>query len=71
VSAEEIAARIRFVVDAGGHVTSVVLTPELWREIVQNLENSEDRALLATLAPRLASGPQGALAWADVEHDWT
>jgi hypothetical protein len=70
VSAEEIAAQIRFVIDGQGHVTSVVLTPEIWREIVQHLEDAEDRALLGALAPKLAAGPGEALPWAEVERDW-
>ena len=70
VGAKEIAARIRFVVDGEGRVTSVVLSPELWREVVESLENAEDRELLKELAPRLSVGPQGALRWSDVERDW-
>ena len=70
VGAKEIAARIRFVVDGQGRVTSVVLTPELWREIVEGLENAEDRKLLKELAPKLSAGPQDALRWTDVERDW-
>ena len=67
---EELAAAIQFVVDAQGRVTSVVLTPEAWQQLVAHLEDAEDRALLETLAPRLSSGPEGALRWADVERDW-
>jgi len=70
VGAKEIAARIRFVVDGQGQVTSVVLTPELWREIVEGLEDAEDRKLLKELAPKLSAGPQDALRWTAVERDW-
>jgi uncharacterized protein YjeT (DUF2065 family) len=68
--AEEIAAGLRFVVDGEGHVTSVVLTPELWHRVIEELEDSEDRRLLEALAPKLARGPLGALQWKDVERDW-
>lgn len=71
MSAEEIAAGIRFVVDGDGHVTNVVLTPELWRQVVERLESAEDREILERLAPKLGQGPTGALRWADVERDWT
>jgi len=54
VGAEEIAAGIRFVVDGEGHVTNVVLTPELWRRILEHLEDAEDRRLLEGLAPKLS-----------------
>jgi uncharacterized protein YjeT (DUF2065 family) len=57
-------------VDGEGRVTSVVLTPELWREIVEGLEDAEDRKLLKKLAPKLSTGPQDALRWTDVERDW-
>jgi hypothetical protein len=70
VSAEEIAANIRFVVDNQGRVTSVVLTPELWRELVEGLEDAEDRKLLRELAPKLSTGPDDAIRWTDVERDW-
>ena len=70
MSSEEIAAGIRFVVDAEGQVTSVVLTPELWRRVVEQIEDAEDRKLLKELGPKLARGPEGAIKWADVERDW-
>jgi hypothetical protein len=61
---------MRFVVDGEGRVTSVVLTPELWRKVVEHIETAEDRKLLEELAPRLARSPEGALRWSDVERDW-
>jgi uncharacterized protein YjeT (DUF2065 family) len=70
VSAEEIAAGIQFVVDGQGHVTSVVVEPAVWKKLVAQLEDAEDRRLLQELAPRLATGPANALRWADVEHEW-
>jgi hypothetical protein len=70
MSAEEIAAGIRFVVDREGRVTNVVLTADLWHELVERLEEAEDRDLLKQLAPKLDKGRAGALRWADVERDW-
>ena len=70
MGSKEIAAGVRFLVDGEGHVTSVVLTPELWRQLVEQLEDAEDRKLLDQLAPKLAQGPQDALRWTDVERDW-
>lgn len=70
VTTEEIARGVRFVVDGEGHVTSVVLTPDLWRKLVGQLEDSEDKKLLEAMAPKLAKGPSGALRWSDVEQDW-
>jgi uncharacterized protein YjeT (DUF2065 family) len=70
VNADEITAGMRFVVDGQGRVTSVVLTPELWRKVVEQIETAEDQKSLKALAPRLSRGPEGALGWSDVERDW-
>lgn len=70
-STEELAAGIQFVVDGRGEVTSVVLSPQAWRQLVAHLEDAEDRELLSTLAPRLAQGPASAIPWGDVENEWT
>ena len=70
MATEELTEGIQFVVDAYGKVTSVVLTPETWQRIVSRLEDDEDRALLARLAPKLATGPRDALRWTDVEREW-
>jgi hypothetical protein len=70
VLAEDLRAEIQFVVDERGNVTSVVLTAAAWRRLVGRLEDDEDRALLAALAPNLARGPEAALRWTDVERDW-
>jgi hypothetical protein len=70
MTGEELAARIRFVVDQNGTITSVVVSPEAWRELVARIEEAEDRELLSKLAPRLAAGPKGALRWEEVERDW-
>lgn len=54
-------------------VTAVVLTPDLWRRIVEALEDTNDRELVRSLRDKLASGPvaSGALHWQDVADDWT
>lgn len=70
MTTEELTKGIQFVVDGQGKVTSVVLTPEAWRQIIARLEDDEDRALLAQLAPKLAAGPGAALRWSDVEREW-
>ena len=61
-------------VDPLGHVTSVVLTPDLWRRMIVLLEEAEDRSLREELAPRLALGPtageESALRWSEVASEW-
>ena len=72
VTATELTKDIQFTVDQAGHVTAVVLTPTVWRQILSALEDSEDRQLLASLQSRLAAGPlkSGALRFEDVTGDW-
>jgi hypothetical protein len=70
-STEDLAEGIPFVVDWRGEVTGVVLSPETWRQLIARLEDAEDRQLLASLAPKLATRLSSALAWSAVEHEWT
>ena len=67
---EELAAGIQFVVDGRGQGTSVVLSRDVWKKLVSQIEDAEDRAVLSRLAPRLAEGPKAALAWSEVENEW-
>jgi hypothetical protein len=72
MTTEELVQGVQFTVDQRGQVTAVVLTPELWRRIVEALEDTEDRELVQSLQDRLAVGPNaaGALRWQDVADDW-
>lgn len=72
MTVEEIARSVQFTLDQEGKTTAVVLTPELWRQILEALEDAEDRALLQALKDRVAAGPAaaGALRWEDVAKDW-
>lgn len=68
----ELTQDVQFTVDQQGKVTAVVLTPALWQQIVETLEEIEDRALVRSLRERIALGPvaSGALAWEDVADEW-
>jgi hypothetical protein len=68
---EEIARSVQFTLDQQGKTTAVVLTPELWGQILEALEDAEDRALVRALKDRVAAGPvvSGALRWDDVSKD--
>ncbi|NJN17521.1 MAG: hypothetical protein HC822_15250 [Oscillochloris sp.] len=57
MTVEEIACSVQFSLDHNGRTTAVVPTPELWRQILEALENAEDRALLQALKNRIATGP--------------
>jgi hypothetical protein len=72
MSVEEIARSVQFTLDQQGKTTAVVLTPELWGQILEALEDAEDRALVRALKDRVAAGPvvAGALRWDDVSKDW-
>jgi ribosomal protein S24E len=72
MTAEEIVRNVQFRVDHNGKTTAVVLTPELWRQLLDALEDAEDRALVRQLKERLGVGPaaSGALRWEDVSKDW-
>jgi hypothetical protein len=68
----ELTKRIQYTVDQDGQVTAVVLPPELWRRILEALEDGEERALVQALYSRLVEGPAaaGALRWPDVTDQW-
>lgn len=72
MTVEEIARSVQFTLDQHGRTTAVVLTPELWAQILEALEDVEDRALVRALRDRIAAGPaaSGALRWEDVSKDW-
>lgn len=68
----ELTRDVQFTVDQQGKITAVVITPEVWEQIVETLEDFEDRALIRSLRDRIALGPvaSGALAWEDVAEEW-
>jgi len=70
--ANEIAEGVQFTVDHNGQITSVVVDPKLWQQIVVALEELEDQALVQALQSRLRQGPiaSGALHWQDVADQW-
>lgn len=72
MTTDEIARGIQFTLDQYGKMTAVVLTPELWRQILEALEDAEDREFVRALKDRIAAGPAaaGALRWDDVAKDW-
>lgn len=63
---------VQFVVDRQGKITSVLIALELWRQIVDVMENADDCSLIQSLRERLALAPgiAGALRWDDVADQW-
>jgi hypothetical protein len=72
MTVDELIRGVQFLLDQQGKTTAVVLTPELWAQILEALEDAEDRALIRALKERIAAGPaaSGALRWEDVAKDW-
>jgi hypothetical protein len=60
---------VRFVLGQEGQETGVLLEIEDWQALLDWLEDLEDRALVQSILPRLARGPEraGALRWDEVE----
>lgn len=71
MTAAELAQGVQFTVDRTGQVTAVVVAPAIWQQILEALEDSEDRQLITGLQSRLAAGPlkSGALCVEDVTHE--
>ncbi len=68
----EITDEVQFTIDHTGKVTAVVVTPELWRRLIDALEDAEDRSIVKSLREKLLKGPaaSGALRWEDIEGEW-
>lgn len=69
----ELVQNVQFTVDQHGKITAVVISPALWEQIVEALEDIEDRALIRSLRDRIAQGPvaNGTLPWKDVSGELT
>lgn len=72
MTVDDITRDVQFMLDHHGRLTAVVLTPELWRQILDALEEAEDQALIQMLRERISAGPaaSGALRWKDAAEAW-
>jgi hypothetical protein len=68
----ELTQNVQFTVDQNGTLTAVVIDAQLWRHILEALEESEDHALVHALRDRLRMGPiaSGAIRWDDIAGQW-
>ncbi|HEX9735492.1 MAG TPA: hypothetical protein VGG06_26290 [Thermoanaerobaculia bacterium] len=68
----EVLGGARYLVDASGGKTDVVLSLEVWKSLLALLEDLDDREVVRNWLPRLKAGPSsaGALRWADVSGEW-
>jgi hypothetical protein len=69
---KEVLSSARYLVDAQGGKTDVVLSLETWQKLLAWLEELDDRAVVQEWLPRLRAGPQdsAALRWEDVSTEW-
>lgn len=68
----EAVASARYMINASGDKTDVVLPLPVWEKLIEWLEDVEDRGLVQTWLPKLQQGPKeaGAFAWDDVADEW-
>ena len=69
----EVLSSARYLVDAKGGKTDVVLSLSVWRNLLALLEDLDDRAVVREWLPRLHAGPlsSGALRWDEVAAEPT
>ena len=68
----DMVASVRFLVDAVGNKTDVVVLWAAWEKLLNWLEEVDDRAIVREWLPRLKAGPDkgDALRWSDVVDEW-
>ncbi len=69
---DELFSSARYLVDAQGSRTDVVLSLLAWEKLLAWLEDVDDRIIIQEWLPRLQAGPasSGALRWEDVSDEW-
>ena len=63
---------VQFVLDANGKQAAVQVSMEDWRNILEYLEEMEDRAVVKESLAKLRQGPEkaGALDWQEAQKQW-
>lgn len=69
---EVAATSVRYLVNAEGNRTDVVLPLPTWESLLIWLEEADDRAIVREWLPRLKAGPvaSGALQWDELAAEW-
>lgn len=68
----DLASGVQYTVDNEGRLVAVVVTASLWRRLLDDLEDAEDRDLVEQLKAKLSSDPvkAGALPWSTIANEW-
>ncbi|MCP4572601.1 MAG: hypothetical protein GY838_09655 [bacterium] len=68
----EVLTSARYLVDAEGGKTGVVLSLSAWENLLLLLEDLDDREVVRQWLPKLKAGPvsSGALRWDDISGEW-
>lgn len=68
----EVLKSVQFVVGSDGRPSAVQLGIETWESLLDWLEDTDDRAFVKQVLPKLRSHPAqaGALRWAEVKNQW-
>lgn len=63
---------VRYLINARGDKTDIILPMDVWIKLVHWIEKQDDRNVVQQWLPRLRLGPNqaGALAWDDVVDGW-
>ncbi len=69
---KEVLSSARYIINAEGNKTDIVLPLPIWEKLLEWLEDQEDRALVREMLPRLKMGPEkaGALSWDEIADAW-
>jgi hypothetical protein len=72
MNAIEILNSVQFLVNENGQPSAVQLNMQTWNALLNFIEETEDRAAIKEILPRLRQGPEkaGALRWAEVKAQW-
>jgi hypothetical protein len=65
-------SKVKYVIDSQGKKAAVQVDMELWGEILNYLEDLEDREIIKSKLQRLRRGPEqaGAVSWDDASEEW-
>jgi hypothetical protein len=72
MSTAELLQSVQYVVYPDGRPAAVQMSMDAWNNLLDWMEDIEDRTLVKAILPKLRQGPQrsGALRWNDIKNEW-